>query len=405
MIANAREWLAGLSPDRRLLLGLLLLTTCLYSLLARDTYSGDFRAYYVAAKASHDGYDPYLNHVNVDERYADRDWLQQSSRFIYPPSSLFLFEPFSKLPYRTAKLVFATLMALFMVRLLFALSGEYPRANWITLALFLTLPMAANIDNGQVDILILTLTLAAFYERRSWFGGACLGVAIAVKLSPVLVLLWLATRRRWATAAWAIGTSALLTLLAVRVWGVAMYREFLTHLRFHLGPNPPMLTHTFHDGVVVLGRFVVMGTNTYALHYFYGTRQNPLLALKTHTVAAGVVLVLGYVAWLLFSPRGRRLSAASSFFAFLVVALFANTYLWPAGLIACFPLTLLLVQRARKPIEYGLLMLLPFYAPVEFIANRRFLFWLLAAGWVLWANTRQKSTDTQQKDLTQEVLA
>ncbi len=400
MIASSRGWLAGITPDRRILLGLLLLVTCLYSLLARDGYLGDFRAYYVAGQAAHAGLDPYVNNVNVDERYADRDWLQQSSRFLYPPSSLFLFEPFSRLSYRTAKVIFGTLMALLMVRLLFLISAAYPRANWIALGLFLSLPMAANIDNGQVDILILTLMLSAFYARRPALGGACLGVAICIKLWPVLVILWLLTQRRWATVAWSCGVSVAITLLATRAYGVERYREFIPHLRFHLVANPTMLTHTFHDNVVILGRFVVMGTNTYSMHYFYGTRQNPLLALGTHTVAAGLVCIVAYLAWLLLTKAGRTLPADASFFGFLVVALLANTYLWPAGLIACFPLTMLIVHRSRSPVGEGLLLLLPFYVPVEAVANHRFLLWIFAAAWCLW-----KQRSAQQKGPDPEALA
>ena len=403
MNASTHDWLRGVTPDRRLLLGLLLLVTCLYSLLARDGYLGDFRAYYVAGQAAHAGLDPYANNVNVDERYADRDWLQESSRFIYPPSSLFLFEPFSRLAYRTAKVLFATLMALIMARLLFILSGAYPRANWIALGLFLSLPMAANIDNGQVDIVVLTLMLAAFYARSPALGGTCLGVAICIKLWPVLVILWLLTQRRWASVAWSGAVSVALTLLALKVYGVERYREFIPHLRFHLVPNPVMITHTFHDGIVILGRFVVMGTNTYAMHYYYGTRQNPLLALGTHTVAAGLVCIFAYLGWLLTTRRGRKLPPDASFFGFLVIALFANTYLWPAGLVACFPLTMLIVHRSRSPIVHGILLLMPFYIPVEAVANRRFLLWLLAAGWSLWQ--QRGSYSGQQKDLDKEALA
>jgi len=73
-----------------------------------------------------------------------------------------------------------------------------------------------------------------------------------------------------------------------------------------------------------------------------------------------------------------------------VVALFANSLLWPAGLIACFPLTLLLVDRSHLPVRHGLILLLPFFLPIEFVANRRFLLWLIAAGFCLWQTRREQ---------------
>jgi Glycosyltransferase family 87 len=370
--------------ERAFFLGLLLLICCLYLDLARDTYGSDFRAYYVAAQASHAGLDPYLNQVNVSERYADGQWLQLNSRFIYPPSSLFLFAPISHLPYKLAKVVWSMTMALMLAALLLFLRDRHPRAQWIALALFLCLPTMANIDNGQVDILILALTLAAFYSRRTWLAGGCLGIAIAIKLAPALVLLYLLATRRWKTVFYAVLTAAVITLAAIRVWGFAMHREFLRHLSAHLSPNPPMLTHTFTDFKVILGRFVVMGNDTYSLHYFYGTRQNPLLILWSFAAPVGVTMVLVYLAWMLVTHRSQTLASATGFYTFLVVALFANALLWPAGLIACFPLTLLIADRSPRPAFHGLAMLTPFFLPIEFFANRRFLCWLIAVAFCLW---------------------
>jgi uncharacterized membrane protein len=250
--------------------------------------------------------------------------------------------------------------------------------------------MAANIDNGQVDILILALTLAVFFVRRSSFAGLCLGIAIAIKVWPVLVLLWLVATRRWMTALWAVVTASVVTLAAIRVWGLALHREFVHHLLEHLGPNPAMLTHTFTTYQVIFGRFVVMGTDSYSLHYFYGTRQNPLLTLWGAAAPVGLAMLLVYLAWMLRTKRRAVLASDVGFFTFLVVALFANSLLWPAGLIACFPLTLLLVDRSHLPVRHGLILLLPLFLPIEFVANRRFLFWLIAAGFCLWQTRREQ---------------
>jgi hypothetical protein len=376
--------------ERKLFLGLLLLICCLYSLLARDTYAGDFRAYYVAAQASHAELDPYLNQVNVDERYADRDWLQVNSRFIYPPSSLFLFAPIAHLPYKLAKVVWGTGMALLMAWLLILLRDRYPAAQWTALGLFLSLPVAANIDNGQVDILILALTLAVFFIPRPGIAGLCLGIAIAIKLSPALVLLWLLATRRWKTALYAVVTAAAIMLAAMRVWGVALYREFFQHLNAHLSPNSAMLTHTFTTFKVFFGRFIVMGTDSYSLHYFYGTRQNPLLMVWGAAAPIGLAMLVIFFAWMLRGKRRPILASDAGFFTFLVVALFTNSLLWPAGLIACFPLTMLLIERSPSRPLHSLLLLLPFFIPIEFVANRRFLFWLIAAGFCLWQMRRDQ---------------
>ena len=301
-----------LEGARGLLLGMLLLVSCLYSLLARDTYGSDFRAYYVAAQVAHAGLDPYVNQVNADERFADRDWLEVNSRFIYPPSALFLFGPVSRLPYRVAKVVWGTGITLVMVWILMALSRRMPGAEWAVLGLFLSLPMASHVDNGQVDALVLGFTLVCVLARARWLGAACLGVAIAVKLSPVLVVLWLLARRRWAQAAGALAMGAALLGMGQVVYGRGA--EFMSHLRGHLAPGGAMLTHTFTSFQVLYGRFVVMGSNTYSLHYVYGTRQNPLRLLGPVGAGIGILLALGYVGWVAWR---QELSEEGSFFGFL----------------------------------------------------------------------------------------
>ena len=96
-----RGWIASRKGDLapgNLLLGLLLALCCFYGNLARDSYMDDFRAFYVAAEAVHDGLDPYVNQVNVSEKYADALWLKADSRFIYPPSALLFAPPLRWLP-------------------------------------------------------------------------------------------------------------------------------------------------------------------------------------------------------------------------------------------------------------------------------------------------------------------
>ena len=192
------------------------------------------------------------------------------------------------------------------------------------------------------------------------------------------MLLWLLARRRWATAAWAALSGTALLATGAAVYG--RQAEFLQHLRQHLAPGAALLNHTFTTFQVLYGRFVVMGANTYSLHYVYGTRQNPLRVLGPAAGAAGLAVVLAYVAWTLSSRAGKRLPDELSLFGFLAVALFANTLLWPAGLVACFPLTLALAAntpaaRSRHPAAWGLGLLAPFYLPLELVGAGRFTLW------------------------------
>jgi hypothetical protein len=378
---------------RTLLVGILLLLCGLYMLMARESYMGDFRAFYVAALATQDHLDPYKNQVDVDEKYADGTLDRVDSRFIYPPSALFFFAPLAKLPYRFAKLAFAGVMVLLMTGILVFFYQRFSGSMVVFVALFITLPMVANIDAGQIDILILALLLAAFYFGDGWKAGACLGVAISIKLAPIFAIGWFLGQRRWRTVIWSLLLTGGLTVLAIGRWGTSRYSEFLLHLKDHTKWHGPMLHHQFQTLRLVGSRIIEEGDSAFTLNRgIYGYLQNPLLPLGKYGGVVGLLLVLGYLVWLFFTAKGKGLSSEAGFFGFLVVAPFANMLLWEMGIVACFPLLLLLVHRSRTPAKTALWLLVPLFLPFGIVADHLFTLWLVVAAFCLWRMTRSMGT-------------
>jgi Glycosyltransferase family 87 len=370
---------------RTLLVGLLLLISCLYLLMARESYMGDFRAFYLAASATQNNLDPYRNNVDIDEKYADGVSDRMESRFIYPPSALFFFAPFSKLPYKYAKFIFGGVVALLMGGLLTFFYMRFSGLMAVFLALFVSFPMMANVDTGQTDILILALLLAAFYLEDGWMAGMCLAVAISIKLAPILAIGWFLGQRRWRTTGWSLLVSGCLTLFAVKKWGTVRYVEFFEHLQNHANWHSPTLHHQFQTVHLVGSRMIDVGGVVYTLDRdIYGHLQNPLHLLGHYGSAIGFVVVMGYLVWLFFSAKGRSLSAEAGFLGFLVAAPFANTLLWEMGEVVCFPLLLLLVHRSRTPAKTALLLLTPLFFPLSVVADHRFVIWLGVAAFCLW---------------------
>lgn len=370
---------------RGLLLALLLGVTCFYANLARDSYTDDFRAFWVAAQANHDGLDPYRNQVNVSEKYADGIWLRVDSRYIYPPSALLFFAPLAHVSYKTAKIAFGFAMALTMVGILMGLQRRFPRQGMVLLACFISLPMFMHVDNGQIDALILGLVLLAFYLEDGAAAGALLGVAIAVKFSPVLALVWFVARGRWRTAAWSVGTFAGLFAVAYELWGGAYFREFAVNMAHHEDPGRPMLAHAFTTIQKVQERFLLTPEGPFAYqHDIGGYLQNPVHLLGRFAAPVGVGVFVVLAGWLLVSRRGRGLTAEQSFFLFLPVALLANPMLWTMGLVACFPLLVLLVDSSETPNLTAVVLLVPFLLTKQIAGNWNFALWLVAAGWCVW---------------------
>jgi hypothetical protein len=370
---------------RMLLLGLLLAVSCLYANLARDSYMDDYRAFYLASVATHNHLDPYVNHVDLGEQYANSLWVRADSLFIYPPSALFFFAPLGRLGYPASKIAFGTLMAMAMAVLLLGLHRRFPKQTLVLFALFLTLPMIKTVDQGNIDPLILALTVAAFYLEDGAMAGACLGVAIAIKFAPVLAIVWFLANKRWRTAAWSVMVSGGLGLVALMHWGPGYWHEFLDHMLHHEKPGLPEIAHTFVGFAKVHDRFLLTPDGVFAFqHDIAGYQQNPLHVLGRLAGPIGIALVIAFMAWLFANKRGRALTREQSFFLFLVVVLLANPLLWPMGLVACFPLIVLLVDSSARPNLTALALIVPLLLTKQIIGDWNFGLWLMAAGWSLW---------------------
>ena len=57
-------------------------------------------------------------------------------------------------------------------------------------------PLRANLEFGQINVVLMTLVIADCVPRRTyWPRGALLGVAVALKLTPAVFLLYFLLRR------------------------------------------------------------------------------------------------------------------------------------------------------------------------------------------------------------------
>jgi hypothetical protein len=280
------------------------------------------------------------------------------------------------------------------------LHRRFPKQTLVLLALFLSLPMFMNVDNGNCDVLVLALVLAAFYLDDGVWAGLLLGAAIAIKFSPLFVVLWFLANRRWRTAAWSVAGSGFVALAAWLRWGGEYFREFLQHLPRHGQTNMPLLHHTFESMQKIQNEVIVTPEGVFAYqHDIGGYLQNPLRFLGNIGGLVGIALAVGFLVWLIATRRGRGLSHEQSFFIFLVLWLLANPLLWTMGLVACFPLIVSLVDSSGTPNRTALLLLIPMFLTKQIVGEQNFAIWLVAAGFCLvksgWLNQRVRDKSVQ----------
>lgn len=149
--------------------------------------------------------------------------------FTYPPFAALAMLPMAVLPWNAtiavsvALTVAATGLVLYWLVVPVARERGWP--TWFTVGVAVCLvaafePMRDTFMFGQVNALLLVLVIGdavLLLGRGGRFGGAGIGLATAVKLTPGVFILFLLVTGRWRAAAVAAGTAGGATLLAAAV--------------------------------------------------------------------------------------------------------------------------------------------------------------------------------------------
>ena len=106
-----------------------------------------------------------------------------------------------------------------------AVTGEpaWVRRCWLAAAIVAPAviylePIRANFDFGQINVVLMTLVIADCVPRRTpWPRGLLLGLAIALKLTPAVFLLYFLLRRDTRALLTAAGIGGVATLARLRV--------------------------------------------------------------------------------------------------------------------------------------------------------------------------------------------
>ena len=179
-----------------------------WRLLGESVYRIDIDVYRMGGRAWLDG----------TALYADSTEFQTEAGldlpFTYPPLAAIAFAPFAWLPLPAASaaitlttlvlLILSTTIVLSRLRVWENSALHTPpwlRRGWLAAALVAPAvvfiePIRANLEFGQINVVLMTMVIADCVPRRTpWPRGLLLGLAIAVKLTPAVFLLYFVLRR------------------------------------------------------------------------------------------------------------------------------------------------------------------------------------------------------------------
>lgn len=107
------------------------------------------------------------------------------------------------------------------------------RALLLSALVWASLPLVNAFQKENVQMLIVALSVLAMllFEQKRWAtGGAVLAFAIASKLYPGMLVVYLLVRREWRAVAWTAGMGAAIVLISLLDTGWAPYAAFLHHV-------------------------------------------------------------------------------------------------------------------------------------------------------------------------------
>ncbi|MEU7812941.1 glycosyltransferase 87 family protein [Pseudonocardia sp. NPDC049154] len=143
--------------------------------------------------------------------------------FVYPPVAAVLFVPLTLLPLPLLKILWTALgvvLLVVVVRRSAARAGTVLPAGTVALLVAAALwldPVRTTFYLGQINVVLLALVLLDLTGRPSRWRGAGLGLAAALKLTPLLFVVYLLLVGRRREAAVAVGTFVAATGLGFAV--------------------------------------------------------------------------------------------------------------------------------------------------------------------------------------------
>ena len=291
----------------------------------------DFTSYLLSARALWDGNDPYRTATPFG--------------YLYPLFLAFALLPLCVVPYWLANFLWfslsvASLCLACLLLLRTAESEENAAVGWQLAipgtAIFVVLfsPIQSNLLNGQVNLIVLlccVLFLRHFTRKKAVVSAAWLAAAIAIKLAPAFLLLFVLVRREHRVLLWTVFFVIVFCMLPGIVAGRSIFTFYKSYWDNFLLPS-------------------LMGVGPKTMFFgLRGTIEYFLPGVGASSCARSVSLLATIAAVLAVDIRGRRLPPAQhnawSFCAYMLGCLLISLAAEVHHLVFALPAAFLLGMK------------------------------------------------------------
>lgn len=325
--------------------GLIVAVFLVTNLVNTFNKGGDFDAYYAAGQRI----------LSADALYAGS---AVAFGFVGPPVQALLFAPLAPLGPVASRLVwFAINVVLLWYALatwagVLAASPPHLRlrtrqlaAAWAFLPILaIAFPLQTQFEHQNLNIVLLALAafgVDAFARGRAATGGAAFGLAAAIKVYPVLALVWLAARRRWKAFGAGVVVAGVASVAPIVIRGLDRFVADVADWRTLVGSGWP--TRRANQSIVAMwGRYLLgEGPDGYPTLTTDQTTVVMLAALTALLLIVPLVLVL----------RRRPASVtglAPEIACVNAIAVLVSPIAWEHYWVAFFPPLVVLARSRRR---------------------------------------------------------
>jgi hypothetical protein len=168
------------------------------------------------------------------DEFAGKPWDSGLQYNAHPPAAALLGAPFAVLPYHQAFQVWNVLQVLLLLMVVAILARTYAwpveLLLFVMALLIVAYPVAAQMDQGQLNVMLLSLIVLAWQGARNGYArlaGFCLALAGAWKLFPLVLLLPFLVRGQTRVVLTAGLTFISLHLMILLLQGVTPFLVFV----------------------------------------------------------------------------------------------------------------------------------------------------------------------------------
>jgi alpha-1,2-mannosyltransferase len=297
----------------------------------------DFASYYYAVKVGAEGGDPY-NRVHLNQA-ARLDGVREGVHpFLYAPPFLLALSWVKAFDLGEAFHIWFWLHELCALAAAFVLWRWWrplsPVVGWVIVALFaLMTAIPNNHAMGQANFPGLFLALLGLWQTergRPVVGGALMGLACMLKMSPALFVVWWLIRKQWTAVAAAVGAGVVLSLMALPFAGPSVQWRFYTQIL-------PTFSSGEYNGLAVS---IQLFGNHSVPNLLDAWLPSPTDALSPAARAVSALFSLGSLAalaWAFWEGRPDALARAAQSSAFGVLLLLIPVYTYEHHLVFALP--------------------------------------------------------------------